>query len=449
MDNTDTLIDPESEVRKLQDLVKKLEKQNEVLRSRQKQQTEPVHNGDVEHGKLTINYNNNIPDTLNIKCLAAVSEDDNELVDIDNLSIKDEEDSWLYSSPKPATPLQNRVSPYKWVRKEFEHPSPEIESVKRSLIYKLDEAARMSRSCSTPVFSSYNTPRSYTQMSHSADSTPVYNHKPVIRKSYGSNIGGGNKVDTGTFTRPKATRPQSNDTGQDRVKPPEDTDSVKHPNVSDIENLAKLQEESLRQSLSQSSPRRAPKPRQIPQSVNTENDNYMTNRSSPNKFDGERHLSQSNSVGSDASSPPDSPHGSQYLNNCNNNPENPSLRRSYQNVSRLPHNSGQYGSDPYLDNYSSGGSDEYEQNMSPKPRQYSRLQTPGRPASPNVSGLRQPSPRGNSPQRSGLPQPSRGRTIPRLGGGTRVATPVRRSGLPAPRSSSYTRHDESWKEGCF
>lgn len=414
MDN----VDPESEVRKLQDLVKKLEKQNEVLRSRQKHQTEPVHNGDVEHGKLTINHNNNIPDTLNIKSLAAVSEDDSELVDIDNMSIKDEEDSWLYSSPKPATPLQNRVSPYKWVREEFEHPSPEIESVKRSLVYKLDEAARMSRSCSTPVFGSYNTPRGYIQMSHSADSTPVIRKSLGI--SYGSNIGGGNKVDTGTFTRPKANRPQSNNTAQDRVKHPEDTDSVKHPNVSDIENLAKLQEESLRQSLTQSSPRR-----------------------------GERHLSQSNSVGSDASSPPDSPHGSQYLNNCNNNPENPSLRRSYQNVSRLPHNHGQYGSDPYLDNYSSGGSDEYEQNMIPKPRQYSRLQTPGRPASPNVSGLRQPSPRGNSPQRSGLPQLSRGRTIPRLGGGTRVATPGRRSGLPAPRSSSYTRHDESWKEGCF
>ena len=97
-------------------------------------------------------------------------------------------------------------------------------------------------------------------------------------------------------------------------------------------------------------------------------------------------------------------------------------------MSRLPNSPGQYGSDPYLDNYSSGGSDEYEQNMnmSPKPRQYSRLQPPGRPSSPNVSGLRQPSPRGASPQRSGLPQPSRGRTIPRPGGGSRVATPVRR-----------------------
>ncbi|CAG2199012.1 SLAIN1_2 [Mytilus edulis] len=458
MDSGDSLIDPEAEVRKLQDLVKKLEKQNEVLRSRQKNNSENVQNGEIEHGKLTLHHNNNIPDTLNLKNQPAESGDDSELVDIENLSMKDEEDSWLYSSPKPATPSQNRVSPYKWVRQEFEHPSPEVESVKRSLIFKLDEAARMSRSCSTPVFGSYSTPRTYTKMSHSADSTPVmpvYNNKPVIRKSlatsYGSNIGMGKNVDTGTFTRPKRTRPQVNDMPPDHAKLPEEsdsTDSKNHPNVSDIENLAKLQEESLRQSMSQSSPRRAPKPRQIPQSVNTENDNHVGNRCSPNKFDGERHLSQSNSLGSDASSPPDSPHASnQYLNNYNNNQENPGLRRSYQNVSRLPQTSGQYGSDPYLDNYSSGGSDDCEQTVSPKVRQYSRLQAPGRPGSPNVSGLRQPSPRGPSPQRTGLPTPSR-RTIPRPGN-SKLATPVRRSGLPAPRSTSSQRHDDSWKEGCF
>lgn len=426
MDTDNGFIDPEAEVKKLQDLVKKLEKQNEVLRSRQKQ--EPVRNGESDHGTLTVNNNNNIPESINLKSQASFSEEDNELVDIEKLAIKDEEDSWLYSSPKPPTPSQHRVSPYKWVRKELDHPSPEVESVKKSLIYKLDEAARMSRSCSTPQFGSYRTPRSYTQMSYSADSTPVYNSKPMTRKSLANSFGSSSligkksaeKVDSGTFTRPKRTnRPQMNIKSPSKPEDPVDEpDSVNHPNVSDIENLAKLQEESLRQSLSQSSPRR------------------------------DRQLSQTNSIGSE--SPPDSPHTSnQYLNHSNNNQENPGLRRSYQNVSRLPQTTaGQYGSDPYLDNYSSGGSDDYEQTISPKPRQISRLQPPNRSVSPSVSSLRQPSPRGPSPQRTGLPQPSR-RTIPRPDT-SRIGTPVKRSGIPSSmRSSSATRLDDSWKEGCF
>ena len=42
----------------------------------------------------------------------------------------------------------------------------------------------------------------------------------------------------------KRSRPQTNDNIPERVKPVEETGSVNHPNVSDIENLAKLQEES-------------------------------------------------------------------------------------------------------------------------------------------------------------------------------------------------------------
>lgn len=45
-------------------------------------------------------------------------------------------------SPKPPTPQQNKISPYKWVRQEFDHPSPEVNSVKKSLLNKLDEVAR-------------------------------------------------------------------------------------------------------------------------------------------------------------------------------------------------------------------------------------------------------------------------------------------------------------------
>lgn len=112
--------------------------------------------------------------------------------------------------------------------------------------------------------------------------------------------------------------------------------------------------------------------------------------------------------------------------------ENTNLRRSLPNVSqRLTQPQGHHASDPYLDNYSSGGSDDYE--VSPTPaqqRQFSRLQPPVRPTSPNVSGLRQPSSpmhRGLSPQRTGLPQPMR-RSIPRPDSAVK-------SSIPSPRRS--------------
>lgn len=350
------------------------------------------------------------------------------MLDVDQLSVRDEEDSWLYSSPKPPTPSQSRVSPYEWVRQELDHPSPEVESVKRSLIHRLDEAARISRSSSTPAFASITplSSRSNTRMSQSAENTPVNSQRPVVRKSLGMSLG--NRVDTGTFTRPKKSReipvpPPPTERFEDTVdhhQSPSVQHDSKHPDVSDIETLAKLQEESLRQSLSQA-------------------------QSSPRRVSGDRRSSHSNSVGSDGSSPPDSPYGSQYLNS---NQEN-SSKRSLPNVSRLAHSSGMYSSDPYLDNNSSGGSDDYDRPIDP--RQYNRMQNQMRPASPNVSGLRQPQNvrRGLSPQRTGLPQPAR-RSIPRPGTVAKsgIATP-RRSAIPSPRPTGYQNSDESWKEGCF
>ncbi|XP_062594704.1 SLAIN motif-containing protein 2-like isoform X3 [Saccostrea cucullata] len=422
MDATDTIIDPHAEVKKLQDLVKKLEKQNEFLRGRQKIQLESLQNGETEPGKLTTNHNNNLPDNNDktwSKNTGGGSLEDIDVLDVDGLSIRDDEDSWLYTSPKPPTPQQNRVSPYKWVRQDFDHPSPEVKSVKKSLLNKLDEAARMSRSSSTPTFGMYSTPTSSRpRMSQSAESTPVSSQTSAVRKSLYSNAGGSTgKINTGTFTRPKAK--VKTDEGD---KPSEN--SEKHYDVTDIENLAKQQEESLRQSMTHSSPRR-----------------------------GDRRNSQ-NSIGSDVSSPPDSPYSSQYLNQPQ---ENTNLRRSLPNVSqRLTQPQGHHASDPYLDNYSSGGSDDYDVGPTPaQQRQISRLQPPMRPTSPNVSGLRQPSTpiqRGLSPQRTGLPQPMR-RSIPRPDSAVKSSIPSpRRSALPSPRRSNQYRapdSDDSWKEGCF
>ncbi|XP_033742447.1 SLAIN motif-containing protein 2-like isoform X1 [Pecten maximus] len=481
MDSTDSMIDPQAEVQKLQDLVKKLEKQNEVLRGRQKLQLESLQNGEIEPVKILPNHNNNISDKFNNDKARTKSDSsdifEDEVIDLEKLSFKDDEDSWLYSSPKPPTPLQSRVSPYKWVRQEFDHPSPEVESVRKSLIHRLDEAARreseeaMSRSCSTPAFQSLTTPsptRGYSPMSQSADSTPLYNHKPVVKKTHAGKI---SRLDTGTFTRPKKNRePPPPIVTQGSWSSQEDSprsadsyrDDDKHPDVADIENLAKQQEESLRQSLSQtqSSPRRGKRSRQPAQSVAVGNNdidnsasNMGSNRSSPCRQDGERRNSQSNSIGSDISSPPDSPYGSQYLNPPNQG-ETPGLRRSLPNVSRINQPPGFHSSDPYLDNNSSGGSDDYDR-TAPEPRQLSRLQPQVRPASPNVSGLRQPNQvrRGLSPQRTGLPQPAR-RSIPRpgsagAGGKSGIATP-RRSAIPSPRPTAASRSsDESWKDGCF
>lgn len=46
----------------------------------------------------------------------------------------------LYQSPRRSS--HSSVSPYKWLREEFEHPSPEVETARRSLVFKLDEVSR-------------------------------------------------------------------------------------------------------------------------------------------------------------------------------------------------------------------------------------------------------------------------------------------------------------------
>ncbi|KAK3100054.1 hypothetical protein FSP39_013965 [Pinctada imbricata] len=471
MDPSDTIIDPQAEVKKLQDLVKKLEKQNEVLRGRQKLQLETLQNGEVEQGKLSTIRNNNISTSdINekIKKKSISSLDDIDILDVENLSVKEDEDSWLYSSPKPPTPAQNRLSPYKWVRQEYEHPSPEVESARRSLINKLDEVARMSRSSSTPAFGYHSTPtsaRSYSgRMSQSAENTPHRYQQPPARKLLANNMGdSSSRIDTGTFTRPKKSRDRHHNTEPDIAHQYQQPES-RH-DIVDVENLAKQQEESLRQSLTQSSPRRGIRPRQniappnpvinnnIINSIDNSNSPIGSNRSSPARFEGDRRNSQTNSIGSDHSSPPDSPYGSQYLNNPSN--ENMNMRRSLPNVSqRLAPASGMYSSDPHLDNHSSGGSDDYEQQPYPQQRPVSRLQPPMRPMSPNVSGLRPPSTQvrpGLSPQRTGLPSPAR-RTIPRPGSTAKSGVPTPRRSIPSPRPTAAHRSDysdESWKEGCF
>ncbi|XP_007435115.1 SLAIN motif-containing protein-like isoform X2 [Python bivittatus] len=75
--------------------------------------------------------NTNAEDLLNETAL-----DEVELLELENGS--DEEDSWLYVSPRKP-PTDGKESPLKWCRQVLDHPSPETEATCRSLISRLDQ----------------------------------------------------------------------------------------------------------------------------------------------------------------------------------------------------------------------------------------------------------------------------------------------------------------------
>ncbi|XP_063169426.1 SLAIN motif-containing protein-like isoform X2 [Candoia aspera] len=75
--------------------------------------------------------NTNAEDLLNETTL-----DEVELLELENGS--DEEDSWLYVSPRKP-PTDGKESPLKWCRQVLDHPSPETEAACRTLISRLDQ----------------------------------------------------------------------------------------------------------------------------------------------------------------------------------------------------------------------------------------------------------------------------------------------------------------------
>lgn len=461
MDSSNNLIDPENEVRKLQELVKKLEKQNELLRSKQKLSLDSFPNGDVEKSHTHNNNQSVQSPTESKRDKSSVGGlDDVDVLDVDNLSLKDDEDSWLYSSPKPPTPQQTTISLYKWVRQDFDHPSPEVESARRSLLSKLDEAARMNRSSSTPSLGSNVSPtKSLSPLSRSTEESQSQRHygRPHQKKSLLAMAG--NRIDNGTFTRPKKNSDQRSGPW---VPDREVGDEVFHqPEYSDVETLAKQQEESLRQSMATyTSPKRVlPNKSMSIASDATENSGSPagSDRSSPARYEPEnsymgRHR---NSFGSDNGTPPDSPRIiQQYSSPYAASEAHP--RRSIPNLSRLPYpQPSSHSSDSSLEHQSAGSLDDIH--LAPDARGTPRIPGPGyRAVSPamgaNGNGLRPglSGARGASPQRSGLPTPRR--NIPRPATAvTRSSLPLpRRSGIPSPRTVGGAQgQDESWRDGCF
>ncbi|XP_048400133.1 SLAIN motif-containing protein-like isoform X2 [Stegostoma tigrinum] len=157
------LLDADKEVKKLQDLVKKLELQNEQLRCRSGRGGKvllgggdgppPAANGDLPdsaHDALDVELSPSDP--LAADCEALLSSVlpgeqppvylEEDVLDLEPDFGTAEEDSWLYVSPKKTATTdanQKAQSPLKWCRQVLDHPSRETEAACRSLICRLDQ----------------------------------------------------------------------------------------------------------------------------------------------------------------------------------------------------------------------------------------------------------------------------------------------------------------------
>ncbi|KAM5191732.1 SLAIN motif-containing protein 2 [Mantella aurantiaca] len=297
MEDVQSNVSADQEVRKLQELVKKLEKQNEQLRSRSTHlpnstrtptlpppgqhsapSTLPPSPGPALHDKAGWRGDGAAWEEF----LEAVSEErrrgaDSGLLDqvvpirpeeMDSWVAFQEEESWLYTSPKKKlSSSENAMSPLVWCRQVFDSPTPDVECAKKSLIHRLEQTMS-----ATKRQSMYSIP--YSSSSYATSYSP---------NPSGSPYNSGLSSPSSTLGKPPVVRQLvlPTNTGlykssSDRIPPPVspqssvdselstsemDEDSVgsnyKLNDVTDVQILARMQEESLRQEYAASASRRS------------------------------------------------------------------------------------------------------------------------------------------------------------------------------------------------
>uniref|UniRef100_A0A1A7WGP6 SLAIN motif family, member 1b n=1 Tax=Iconisemion striatum TaxID=60296 RepID=A0A1A7WGP6_9TELE len=303
-------INAELEVKKLQELVRKLERQNEQLRSRAggclsgplvlppgayclpsplptllcqatlgsfsppEEPFDYFHPHSAEEGADAEEEDEEDPSEPSVL-------DELELLDLDSLSCSDESDeTWLYVTSKAPETTNGALTPLQWCRQFLDGSKSEVEAARRSLSLQLEQVSRWRSSLSLPPTTSSPSP-SPTQVTEESPvnssppptccSTPQstvapslsYPLHPVLHRTL-SPVG--KKLSpvaerTPTFLPHPATRscslqhsslsPQSSSVDSDLGASEVEDDSINYgyklQDLTDVQVMARLQEESLRQ----------------------------------------------------------------------------------------------------------------------------------------------------------------------------------------------------------
>ncbi|KAM9435108.1 SLAIN motif-containing protein 2 isoform 4-T4 [Clarias gariepinus] len=196
--------------------------------------------------------------------------DEVEVLDLEDMDcLNEDDDSWLYEA-KLNSPFQKALSPIVWCRQALDNPSPDMETAKRSLIHRLDltmtgnKRRSLYGSAYSPqvAYGSSCSPNAsnspYSSGFNSPSSTP--SRVPIVKQLVLPSSTG---YQRGSVDRnPPPVSPQSS-VDSELSTSEMDEDSVgssttyKLNDVTDVQILARMQEESLRQDYAATASRRS------------------------------------------------------------------------------------------------------------------------------------------------------------------------------------------------
>ncbi|KAJ8338379.1 hypothetical protein SKAU_G00373450 [Synaphobranchus kaupii] len=171
--------------------------------------------------------------------------DEVDVLDLEECDETEDEDSWLYVSPKKqALAKQTPESPLKWCRKVLDHPSPETEVACRTLINRLDQTTRWRNLYSSPSQGSVG-PSPEAGSSAAALLSPGY-HKSTNKTVL--TCGSSGYVNMHSALSSQSSIDSELSTSDDSISM-----GYKLQDLTDVQIMARLQEESLRQDYASSS----------------------------------------------------------------------------------------------------------------------------------------------------------------------------------------------------